>query len=280
MIGTALRSTKRDLRARIPRARGRVAALAFYWALAGCASLPNGEQRAADDPLEPFNRAVFDANMALDDALIRPLADAYRTIVPAFIRDRIRAALDNLAEPRIWANDLLQRRADAAAITFARFSLNSTLGLGGLFDVATEKGFAKQSGDFGQTLYTWGVDDGPYLVLLLFGPSNFRDALGLGVDLVTTPPALILTGHTGTLINMGVGAIDGMDLRSRNIESLDEIKASAIDLYAYLKSLSRQRRAAQLREAKGIKEQEPEPLIDPGAAEKEGPPPASESTPW
>lgn len=273
MIGTAVRCAKRGLRRPVLWTRGQLAVLAFYWALTGCASLPAGGGAAADDPLEPFNRAVFDANLRLDDALIRPLAEAYRSAVPAFVRDRIRAAIDNLAEPRIFANDLLQRRAEAAGITFARLAINTTLGVGGLFDVATEKGFSRQSGDFGQTLYTWGVADGPYLVLLFFGPSNFRDAVGLGVDLVTTPPALVVTGHVGTLVNIGVGTVDGMDLRSRNIESFDEIKASALDLYAYLKSVTRQRRAAQLREATGAKEEEPPELLDPAAAGHAAPKP-------
>jgi len=240
-----------------------LAALALCGVLSGCASLPSGEQREPDDPLEPLNRAVFDVNTALDDALIRPLAEAYRTIVPPFVRDRIRSAIDNLAEPRILVNDLLQRRPDAAGITFARFFLNTTAGLGGMFDVAAERGLAKQSGDFGQTLYTWGITDGPYLVLLFFGPSNFRDALGLGIDLATTPPALVVTGHAGTVTGLVVGTADGIDLRARNIETLEEIKASALDFYAHLKSIMRQRRASQLREASGVKE-EPQELIDPG----------------
>jgi phospholipid-binding lipoprotein MlaA len=242
---------------------GTLATLALCGALSGCASAPAGEP-PPDDPLEPLNRAVFNANTALDEAVIRPLAEAYRNVVPPFARDRIRAVIDNLAEPRIFANDVLQRRADAAGITLARFSINTVAGLGGMFDVATGHGFAKQSGDFGQTLYTWGVADGPYLVLLFFGPSNFRDAVGLGVDLFTTPPALVVTGHTGTVLNFAVGTIDGMDLRSRNIETLDEIKASALDYYSHLKSITRQLRQAQLREASGAKE-EPQELIDPGA---------------
>jgi phospholipid-binding lipoprotein MlaA len=259
----AVRCTQRRVRGRIPRPRGMLLTLAFYWALSGCASLPAGEQAEPDDPLEPLNRAVFDANVALDDAFIRPLAEAYRTVVPAFVRDRIRSVLDNLAEPRIFANDLLQRRAEAAGTTLARFAINTVAGLGGMFDVATAQGYARQSGDFGQTLYTWGVADGPYLVLLFFGPSNFRDAVGLGVDLFTTPPALVVTGHTGTIINFTVGTVDGMDLRARNIETLDEIKASALDYYAHLKSITRQHREAQLREASGAKE-EPQELNDPG----------------
>ena len=266
-------NTEPPLRARMRWPRRILATLALA-ALSGCASLP-AEQHEPDDPLEPLNRTVFKANTALDDAFIRPLAETYRDVVPAFVRDRIRAALDNLAEPRIFANDLLQRRAQAAAITLARFTVNSVAGVGGLFDVATEKGLAKQSGDFGQTLYTWGVGDGPYLVLLFFGPSNFRDALGLGVDLFTTPPALLVTGHTGTVVNFSVGTVDGMDLRSRNIETLDEIKASALDYYTHLKSISWQHREAQLHEASQVKE-EPQELIDPGASPPAAPQPRPE----
>src|SRR5438874_4969658 len=257
-------------RARMARGLDRLAALALCGVVSGCASLPPGEQREPDDPLEPLNRAVFDVNTALDDALIRPLAEAYRAIVPPFVRDRIRSAIDNLAEPRIFVNDLLQRRPNAAGITFARFFLNTTAGLGGMFDVAAERGLAKQSGDFGQTLYTWGITDGPYVVLLFFGPSNFRDALGLGVDLATTPPALVVTGHAGTVTGLAVGTVDGIDLRARNIETLDEIIASALDYYSNLKSLTRQRRQAQLREARGLAP-EPQELTDPGSSADEPP---------
>jgi phospholipid-binding lipoprotein MlaA len=173
--------------------------------------------------------------------------------------------IDNLAEPRIFVNDLLQRRGDAAAITFNRFFLNTTLGVAGLFDPAAERGLPKQSGDFGQTLYSWGVDDGPYLVLLFFGPSNLRDTVGLGVDLFTTPPGVFVSGDAGVVIGLTVGTVDGMDLRSRNIESLDEIIASSLDYYAHLKSIAQQRREAQLRESRGLPE-EPQELIDPGTS--------------
>ena len=243
--------------------RSWLGAAALCCALTGCASLSTGRHEP-DDPLEPLNRAVFDANAALDEAFIRPLAEAYRTIFPESVRDRIRSVIDNLAEPRIFVNDVLQGRADAAGITLARFFLNTIVGAGGMFDFAATQGFAKQSGDFGQTLYTWGIDDGPYVVLLFFGPSNIRDAFGLGVDLFTTPPALVVTGHAGTVTNFAVGTVDGIDLRARNIETLDQLKASALDFYSHLKSITRQRREAQLREARGVN-QEPQELIDPDA---------------
>jgi len=245
-----------------------LAAPAVCIALAGCATLAASDRGLSDDPLEPMNRVVLDTNTALDNAFIKPMAEIYRQSVPLFVRDGIRSVIDNLAEPRIFVNDLLQGRPDGAEKTFVRFFLNTTIGVAGTSDFATGQGFPKQSGDFGQTLYTWGFADGPYLVLLLFGPSNLRDALGLGVDLFTTPPALVVTGHAGVVTNAVVGTVDGMDLRSRNIESLDEIVASALDYYSNLKSITQQRRRAQLREAQGLKA-EPQELIDPGVPEAE-----------
>ena len=232
--------------------------------LAGCATVTTRGASNADDPLEPINRAVFDANDALDKAIIRPIAEAYRRIVPEFVRDRIRSVIDNLAEPRIFVNDVLQGRFNAAGFTFARFIMNSTAGVGGMFDLATKQGLPRQTGDFGETLYFWGAEPGPYVVLLFFGPSNVRDAFGLGVDLFTTPPALVVSGHAGTVTNFAVGTVDGVDLRARNIEVLDAIKASALDPYTHLKSLTRQRREAELRTAKG-ESGEPEELTDPEA---------------
>jgi phospholipid-binding lipoprotein MlaA len=240
-----------------------VLCLALAAALGGCASLPAG-QRSTVDPLEPLNRQVFAFNNALDEALIKPVAKAYLAVVPAFFRDRIRAVIDNLAEPRIFVNDVLQARFNAAGMTFTRFVANTILGAGGLFDYASSHGFPRQTGDFGQTLYAWGVDDGPYLVLLLFGPSNVRDAIGLGVDIATTPPALVIHGHDAAVASFALGIVDGIDLRARNIDTLDAIKASSLDYYAHLRSIVRQHRAVALREARGLPESPPE-LVDPDA---------------
>jgi len=239
-------------------------ALVVAAALAGCASVSGPRDHETDDPLEPVNRIVFDANTAIDTGVIKPIAEAYRAVLPQFARDRIRAFVDNLAEPRIFANDLLQLRINDAGITFARFFINTTIGLAGMFDVAGENGLPRQTGDFGQTLYTWGVDSGPYLVLPLFGPSNVRDAFGLAVDLYTTPPAHAFAGSAGMWVNVGVYTASGFDLRSRNIETLDEIKASALDYYAQFRSIARQYREGQLRAARGLADQ-PDELVDPGA---------------
>ena len=176
---------------------------------------------------------VFNANDAIDTAIMKPIAEGYRTVVPQFVRDRIRAFIDNLQEPRIFVNNLLQLRINDAGFTFARFYVNSTLGLAGLFDIASEHALPRQTGDFGQTLAVWGVDSGPYLVLPLVGPSNFRDAFGSAVDFYTTPPAHLVPGATGWWITVGTYAVGGIDLRSRNIETLDQIKEHALDYYAH-----------------------------------------------
>ncbi len=240
------------------------AAFSLCAALAGCASMAREEDGGNGDPFEPVNRVVFNANDAIDVAILRPLAEGYRAVVPQFVRDRIRAFVDNLEEPRIFVNNLLQGRMDAAGITFGRMYVNTLLGVGGLFDVASGRDLPRQSGDFGETLYFWGADTGPYLVLPLFGPSNVRDAFGLAVDLYTTPPAHWFSGTQGLWINAGLSTVNGFDLRSRNIETLDQIKENALDYYVQFRSIARQYRAGRLRAARGLAES-PDDLTDPGA---------------
>lgn len=250
-------------------------------ALAGCANLPPAGARedAVHDPFEPLNRKVFEFNMALDRSVIEPVAQAYRSLVPAFARDRIRAFIDNLAEPRIFVNDMLQGRGDAAATTFARLFINTTAGLAGFFDQATPAGYQRQSGDFGQTLYAWGAAEGPYLVLPFFGPSNPRDAFGMGVDWYTTPLTPVLGGRDAARIEIGLGIIGGIDERARNVETIDTIRKSALDLYTHFRSLWRQHRRAQLREARG-EQPELQELEDPeAAAERERDPEAAPERP-
>lgn len=243
----------------------RVVAFLLCAALAGCATTSGTRDRENNDPLEPMNRAVFDVNDAIDTAIGKPIAEGYRNVLPQFVRDRIRAFIDNLQEPRIFVNNLLQLRINDAGFTFARFYVNSTLGIAGLFDIASEHGLPRQTGDFGQTLAVWGVDSGPYLVLPLFGPSNFRDAFGLGVDFYTTPPAHLVSGATGWWITVSTYMVSGIDLRSRNIETLDQIKEHALDYYAQFRSIARQYREGQIRAARGLAEQ-PDDLVDPGAS--------------
>lgn len=220
--------------------------------LFACATPPTdpaarAEFEATNDPFEPTNRVIFEGNDLFYSYIVRPIAKAYTWAVPEFGRDRIRDFLQNLNEPLIWANDMVQGDWHAADVTTGRFLANTTFGVGGLFDIAGKTGLEKQSGDFGQTLYHYGVPDGPYLVLPILGPSDPRDAVGMGVDSVADPFDWLAAhfGHGGaTWYRFGA---EGIDAYSRHMDEIDEIKKTSIDYYAALRSLWRQHRAAELR---------------------------------
>jgi len=238
-------------------------------AVSACATPPSDPVARAEfdktnDPLEPMNRKILDFNLFLDRILIKPAAQGYRWAVPEFGRNRMRNFLDNLGEPVIFINDSLQGEFSRANTTAGRFLFNSTFGIGGLWDQASRIGMEKQTGDFGQTLYSWGVPDGPYLVLPILGPSNPRDAVGIGVDSYMDPFFWGLTVHFGAT-NSGLyrWIATGIDERSRNIDSFDEIQKNAIDLYAQLRSLWRQHRAAELRHGEPAPPEDEELYQDP-----------------
>src|SRR5258706_1548512 len=156
--------------------------------LSGCASMSATEgPQAINDPFEGFNRVSFDTTLALDKALMRPTAVAYRQVFPAFLRDSIRNFLNNLDSPIILANDVLQGEVNRAGDTLIRAGVNSTLGIGGLVDVAKRWGYMRHSGDFGQTLAVYGVGEGRCLFVPLLGPGNPVDVVGCAVSLAFSP---------------------------------------------------------------------------------------------
>lgn len=227
-----------------------MAALLAATALSGCATPPTDPAQRAEfdrinDPLEPMNRAIFDFNQALDKNAIRPVAIAYRDVVPEFARDGLHNAYQNFGEPVVFLNKVLQGEPIAAAKTLLRFLANSTFGLGGFFDVATPRGVVRQqAGDFGATLYKWGIGDGPYLMLPLLGPSNPRDAVGFAVDSVSSPWGYIVDIPTEASVGMFV--FRGVDVRSRVVDATDELERNSVDYYATLRSVFRQYRQAEL----------------------------------
>jgi phospholipid-binding lipoprotein MlaA len=235
----------------VPRVAG-VVLLTATLALGACATAPTepaarAEFEKTNDPLEPMNREIFDFNLFIDRIALKPIAQGYVFIVPEGGRDSIRHFLDNLGEPIVFANNLLQGEFKRAHDTLARFLMNSTFGVGGIVDLATRAGLEKQSGDFGQTLYSWGVDDGPYLVLPILGPSNPRDAVGYGVDAYADPWGHLASNYHRWYLSLVRGAVDGIDMRARNLDTFDELQRNAIDFYAELRSLFRQHRAVELR---------------------------------
>jgi phospholipid-binding lipoprotein MlaA len=224
--------------------------------LPGCATRSGNSQPAVaeeedfNDPLEDTNRAIFDFNQMVDRNVLVPVAKAYRTVLPDPVRDSIRDFLHNLRAPLIFANDALQGDFERAGQTFARFTLNSTLGVGGLIDVAGRWGqLPYHEQDLGLTFGTWGIPEGPYLVVPILGPSTPRDLTGQVAEGFGDPFNYIVTGNPYTLywIPFVRGGVAGIDQRSRYIETLADIERTSLDYYATIRSLYRQRRAALIR---------------------------------
>ena len=187
-------------------ARACISALSAAWLLTGCATgsvepqavepprrqlsdlVPAGgvaDPIAVYDPLEPANRGLYTFNAQFDRAVFIPVVETYETVTPEFLRDRVSSFFLNLGEVNNFTNSVLQVDPEKVGTTVLRFALNSTVGLLGLFDVASGLGIPRQDEDFGQTLGHWGVGTGPYVVLPLLGPSNLRDGVGRVADALT-----------------------------------------------------------------------------------------------
>ncbi len=229
--------------------------------IVGCATAPSDPValeafKANNDPLEPLNRRVFDFNQVLDRLIFKPIAKGYVRVVPNRGREGIHNFLDNLKEPVVLANDTLQGEGRRAAITAGRFTINSTAGILGFVDFAGRHGLEKQNGDFGQTLHIWGFPEGPYLILPLWGPSNPRDAIGSGVDIYLDPLRYVAKKYNyPSGLSAARALASGIDERSRNIETLDELQRESIDFYAAFRSLYRQHRVSEI--ARGSTPQSP-----------------------
>ena len=242
--------------ARICRTAAWATAVLSLVLLAGCATPPSNDPEAleafkeANDPLEPMNRYFFELNFAADELLFKPLAGWYYVALPNFAQDGVRNVLRNARSPVVLANDLFQGETDRAGVTVSRFLVNSTMGLGGLFDIASRIGLEYHDEDFGQTLAVYGVGEGPYLMLPLLGPSNPRDAAGMAVDMLFDP--LTYIGMFGHVNNIGLvtSVVGGVDMRARNLKTLDEIRKGSLDYYATIRSLYRQRRNDEINNGK------------------------------
>lgn len=218
----------------------------------GCAAVPTDPEELAEfqslnDPLEPANRGILKFNQAVDSVLFKPVAKVYRAVVPSPARTAVHNVLSNLDSPFILINDALQGEGERAATTFARFFVNSTLGILGIFDVAGSDGLPYHSEDFGQTMAVWGIPAGPYLVLPVLGPSSPRDAVGVGVGFVADPVDIVLSNNDleeWSWARTGVGALDQ---RESLLDRLDDLERTSLDYYAALRSVYRQYRADEIK---------------------------------
>lgn len=201
----------------------------------------------ANDPLEDINRAIFSFNEGVQAALLRPLADAYNSSVPATGRQALKNMFDNLSSPITFVNDILQFEFERALVTFTRAFINTTFGMAGISDMASEMGFEKHEEDFGQTLAVWGVGEGFYVVLPLLGPSNPRDAVGrLLIDGYFDPMSYYLDNIDEEEIDLALDLVDGFLEYADVVEELDQIRKTSVDYYAAIRSLYRQKRNAEI----------------------------------
>lgn len=208
--------------------------------LGGCASVPANP----DDPLERFNRAMFSFNEGVDKAVLKPAAEVYETITPRVVRNGVGNFLGNLGDPWIAVNNILQGKVADGVSDLTRFVVNSTLGLLGVLDVATEMGLNKNDEDFGQTLAVWGVGEGPFVVLPLFGPSTTRDAVALPVDWQGTLIATI--DHVPTRNQLY--ALRAVHRRYELLGAEKTLEEGSLDKYAFMRDFHLQQRRYRVRD--------------------------------
>ena len=212
----------------------RAAALLLALAAAGCAT-PNGEP---SDPLEGLNRGVHAFNDGFDRALARPVATAYRDWVHDEIRNRVRSFFSNLQDPMIGLHNMLQGKFEDGFFDWMRFVFNSTIGLFGLHDVATDMGLDKHDEDFGQTFGRWGIGAGPYLVLPFLGPSSVRDGVGTALGVLTDAATYV----EPDALAWGIYGVRFTQTRADLLEATRLIEEAALDHYVFTRDAFFQRR--------------------------------------
>jgi phospholipid-binding lipoprotein MlaA len=224
-------------------------------ALAGCATGPNPR-----DPYEGFNRAVFRFNDAVDENALKPAATVYKTVLPSFVQTGVGNFFGNLSDVWSSANNLMQGKGEAGMSDFMRVALNSTFGVFGLFDIASEARMPKHNEDFGQTLGVWGVKQGPYLMLPLLGPSNVRDTVALPVDWNAD-----LWQYTSPIYQRNIGsAVRVVDKRAALLDASDLMEEAALDRYEFVRDSYIQLRESKVRDGesrpRSSEDDEPAPI--------------------
>lgn len=224
-----------------------ILALLLAVPLGACATTSGAGPTSEDDPYEGFNRGVWGFNRAVDKVALKPAATVYRTVTPVPARRGLSRALSNLTEPFSFINNLLQGRPDRAFNALGRFVVNSTIGVGGLADHASDLGLPPTPEDFGQTLAVRGARKSPYLVLPILGPSTVRDAVGTAVRFVADPAQIVINSELTRTQNAGVTAVRVIDGRAQASESgADAFLETSADPYAAARSAYLQRRTAEI----------------------------------
>lgn len=213
-----------------------LAVLLLCAALAGCATGPNANPK---DPLEPFNRSMFEFNDALDHAVLKPVATAYKEVTPELVRRGVGNFFNNIEDLWSFVNNVLQLKGEGAASSLMRVSVNTIIGLGGILDVASEMEIERHTEDFGQTLGRWGVGAGPYVVLPFFGPSTLRDTVALPVDKTVGDP---VTKIEDIPVRNTLWTLRLVDNRAQVLKAGDLLEEVALDKYTFFRDSHLQRR--------------------------------------
>jgi phospholipid-binding lipoprotein MlaA len=232
-----------------------VALLSLF--LVGCATAPDAK-RDPRDPYEGFNRASYKLNDTLDRAVLRPAAKGYKAITPDFVEAGVTNFFANLTQPTVIINDLLQGKFKASLNDTGRFLVNTTVGIGGLFDPASAAGLDRNDEDFGQTFGKWGTPSGPYLMIPFFGPSTVRDAVGSGVGVFTDPVRYV----ERDAFRYGLQGMELIDARAGRLP-LDETLNQAYDRYTFIKNAFLQQREFAVKDGNVPPPEFDEPLEDP-----------------
>lgn len=233
----------------------------------GCATVPPNAGQDPRDPLEALNRQVFEFNEGLDKVVLKPLAEGYVKVLPQPVRDCLSNGFSNLREPSNAINNLFQGKAQAAVSDVCRFAINTTVGLLGCFDVASRMDLEKHREDFGQTLAVWGVGNGPFLVLPLFGPSTLRDAVGLlGVETVFDVNFWI----DNVSVRNTIFGVRTVNFRAELLPADDIIAGAALDKYSFIRDGYLQRRRNLVYDGNPPLEKEPDEEERPVPGEGKG----------
>lgn len=255
---------------------------ATVFSLAACADRPPANDPIAqeefkenNDPLEPTNRVFYAIGDGLDAVLLRPFAVAYRNALPGAVRRPLGNLVNNLNNPVIFANDALQTDVNGARDTFMRLLINTSIGVGGLFDVAGEWGYKHHDNDFGLTMALWNVPTGPYMFTPVLGPGNPRDAAGYGIDVAMNPITWPANGGGFNAFRLSENGLAMVSMRADMLDATDSIKKTSLDPYATYRSLYQQHRASvveQRRQAVDVqwKPQPPAPETSESGAKAAG----------
>ena len=217
--------------------------------ISGSPNISFSKNNGENDPFEGANRNIFKFNEKLDDYFFKPVAKGWRKL-PDIPRKPLTNLADTAKVPVSLANAILQLNKESIGNILGRFLINMTFGLGGLFDVASTENFGNMPNtheDFGQTLAVWGVPDGPYVMLPIFGPSSVRDSVGMGVDAITNPLSFAYRMNgIGLEARLSGPVVRGVSTREKYLDYVDEMKAGSLDWYATMRSLYRQKRKKEI----------------------------------